>query len=45
MNKTLIILFSFLFTLSLYSAPPIPYSGKIDIRGGMESMRRLPITP
>jgi len=33
MNKTLIILFPFLFMLSLYSAPPIPYSGKIDIRG------------
>ena len=27
------LLLSFLFTLSLWSATPVPYSGKIDIRG------------
>ena len=27
------LLLSFLFTLSLWSASPVPYSGKIDIRG------------
>ena len=33
MKKTLIRLFPFLFVLSLYSAPPVPYSGKISILG------------
>ena len=33
MKKMLIILFPFLFLLSVYSAPPIPYSGKIAILG------------
>ena len=28
-----LLLLSFLFTLSLWSATPVPYSGKIDIRG------------
>ena len=27
------LLLSFLFSLSLWSATPVPYSGKIDIRG------------
>ena len=31
--KKISVLFSFLFALSLWSATPIPYSGKIDIRG------------
>jgi hypothetical protein len=31
--KTIRVLFSFLFASSLWSATPVPYSGKIDIGG------------